>query len=134
MEDGGSLAGKLDSIVSSRPVSRELYGLSASDDGNERGVDMSRLLQDRCQRGQGDGRGGGRQSASGATQCEHRRDARAKTRGSGGSIPVPSSGDGDRGVRRRAASVTRTVPSPGANFRTLVMPSTETSSSGPTAR
>jgi len=37
---------------------------------------------------------------------------------------VPSSGDGDRGVRRRAASVTRTVPSPGANFRTLVMPST----------
>src|SRR5215203_5693239 len=65
MEDGGSLAGKLDSIVSSSPVSREPYGSLMFDDGNERGVDMPRLLQDRCQRTGGDGGGGttkGRQS------------------------------------------------------------------------
>src|SRR4051812_2175826 len=48
MLDGGSLAGKLDSIVSSSPVSREPYGSLMLEDGNERGVDMPRALQNRC--------------------------------------------------------------------------------------
>src|SRR5687768_11203482 len=58
MVDGGSLAGKLDSIVSSSPVSRDADESSMFAGGNERGVDMPRLLQDRCQPGRGGGGGG----------------------------------------------------------------------------